>query len=158
GRPPPRPDHDRDAPRRDGLRRHTAQHRGGTVRTHDHPALPAEAARRARVALLRRAHCARTRGRARDPGLYPEPRAQIAVWGRAPRSATWGAPATPNGRLVSAGAADMSIGRIPEAGRVTRRRGEGTTSDRPRRLGGGPSTARLHGGFKGANCPSPLPP
>src|SRR5262245_8400198 len=32
----------------------------------------------------------RTQARARDPGSCPEPRAQRGVWGRAPRSATWG--------------------------------------------------------------------
>jgi hypothetical protein len=43
GPPPPGPDHVRDAARRHGLRRRQTQHRGGPLRAHDHPALPAEA-------------------------------------------------------------------------------------------------------------------
>src|SRR4029453_3331628 len=70
--------------------RREAEHRGGTVRTHHHPALPTEAHRGARGACRAEPPAHRTRGRARAPGLNPEPRAQITVWGRALRTATWG--------------------------------------------------------------------
>src|SRR5262249_2286916 len=75
-------------------------------------------------------------------------RRQIAVWGRAPRSATWGGTATPNGRVVSAGVAATSIETIPEretdstARRATERATDGDVTHAP-------WAPRLHGRDEG---------